>query len=273
MLNHLTRTANNLGVIGESKRWMASHDVGKNVLSVRWGLRFIVELALTLQHSNPFIGVTDNALSLKDIQQRFKGNGQLVTNYLLHCEDLFTREKVRLNAMRPFRRYHGDRIREDREGLSSMELGIKWRVKWATGHWVGVFSDVLRSWAETEAVYVEWAVGVAGEGGVDVEYDPSLTELLENIGRVFAAKWVGQQIIWDGGIYSLAALFGDGEVARSEAARAKVVLAASLRFEEEVSRQPHSHKDFATSIIFSATGYIAVPLLSSNAVAGMWRHF
>ena len=73
VLARLTKIASNLGVLGGSRRWMGSHDVGKIMIAYRWGLRFLVEISLVLQHSNPFIGATSSGPSLKDIKERYNG--------------------------------------------------------------------------------------------------------------------------------------------------------------------------------------------------------
>ena len=91
----LTTIGTTMGMIGESKRWMAGHDVGKRVVRSRLGLRLLVELSLTLQNTNPFVGETSNALSLSEINKLCKRSGQLVTNYLLHTESLFLLENLR----------------------------------------------------------------------------------------------------------------------------------------------------------------------------------
>jgi hypothetical protein len=176
-----------------------------------------------------------------------------VSRYIISFIRRFVLEvlRMRVDLFAQFREQHGERIKLDRAGSTSVETSIKVRTSWARGDWMAISSNVLGSFNSPDLLR-KWHVlqspggpsdrgGCGGQGGSGDraggwsghKVDGFLLETLETLARIFAGLLARTMMLWAGGVYNVAmTLSGDPGERAQATERASQVWRALLRFEE-----------------------------------------
>ena len=135
--------------------------------------------------------------------------------------------------MHRYRGDHGQRIKLDHSGQTSIELSIDIRLRWACGEWCVVMQEVANKFAD-KALLQAWGILRPADAADPVdEVDPVdaadvvddfLLCSMESMSRVFWGLHARSLILWSGGVYHQVKLCATDPRLRAQAVRRACLL-------------------------------------------------
>jgi hypothetical protein len=204
-------------------------------------------------------------------------------NYVLECcfrccSFFMLRQvlRVRIDILRDFRCRHGQRIKKDTSGSSSVATSLEVRVAWAAGEWVEADNGVMSFFTAGPDTFHKWGIlqnrsgqigracqdgrggGQPGSlGGQDCpeapEVDQFMLETFETLARNFVGLHTRTFSLWSGGVYNLAQLLSPYPHCQAAARKRAVDLwPRVLRFEElcNAARVPSAVLHFQSQFLW-----------------------
>ena len=126
--------------------------------------------------------------------------------------------RIRRDILQCYRESHGQRIKLDHSGQTSIELSFDIRLRWACGEWTVIMQEVANNFAN-KALLQAWEILCPGDAPVADVVDDFLLCSLESISRVFWGLHARSLILWTGGVYNQVKLCSDDPSVRAQAVR------------------------------------------------------
>ena len=125
--------------------------------------------------------------------------------------------RIRRDILQCYRESHGQRIKLDHSGQTSIELSLDIRLRWACGEWTVIMQEVANNFGN-KALLQAWKILPPGDAA-DPAPDDFLLCSLESISRVFWGLHARSLILWTGGVYNQVKLCSDDDRVRAQAVR------------------------------------------------------
>ena len=143
--------------------------------------------------------------------------------------------RIRRDILQCYRESHGQRIKLDHSGQTSIELSFDIRLRWACGEWTVIVQEVANNFAN-KALLQAWGILRPGDaaGQVADVVDDFLLCSLESISRVFCGLHARSLILWTGGVYNQVKLCADDDRVRAQAVRRASLLWPRILIQENM---------------------------------------
>jgi len=200
---------NHRGQISSSSRWFSSEDTGEQLVEAYSAKEYLVDIAHVFGNGRLFKEQDTSGETLQQIFTRCGNKSMMVAACLFKDAKIRAVEAIRVDIIQVLRREHGFRVKEDRRNearpdlppLPAGELGMKYHIdraqqKWLTaGYFWPFFADL--------DTLLKWEVARYFNG--DIAVNMELHCIRERVARCLLGQRTHSQILWQGGVYFLAA--------------------------------------------------------------------